>query len=76
MVDDKDLQGNCCICGISINNESASSSLKHYGMRMVYVGGNGKTRIYCLDCVAQALHVYAMIKPEVKKFIEHELKRR
>jgi len=68
-------QGHCFICGIDINNGSASSSTEHFGMWLTYVGGNGKRRFYCLACIAQALHVYTMIKPEVKKFVEYELKR-
>ena len=67
--------GFCYICGIDINNGSASSSTEHFGMAMTYVGGNGKRRLYCLACIAQALHVYTMVKPEVKKFVEYEIKR-
>src|SRR5271157_1418641 len=68
-------QGNCHICGIDIPNESCSSSLEHYGMWMTYVNGNGKRRLYCLACIAQALHVFTMIKPEMMKYLEHDLKR-
>jgi hypothetical protein len=42
-------------------------------MKWGYVGGNGKSRIYCTNCIIQAIHVFTLIREDMAKFTNYEL---
>lgn len=68
----EEIHGYCFICKDRIDAPSASSSMQHHGMRLGYVNGNGKYRIYCTNCISAALHIYTLIRPEIKRFLSYE----